>query len=352
MNKLLIEKILERMDHGLIEYAIRDITYLTCSIFNQTHLISFKEHFSFDGFTMIFWYTRPDNNVVFYRSGREYGAFCEQVGERYLNEKEFAESVAQNLREMSDEINRFIDGHKTRESFLNDVNTFTDLYRDFFAYHQAVYWPTEYLLSSGKVALDDELVELMNDAYAYNENVVPRVEQYFIDLEVADYSVDEVRQLHKGNQDKLLTARSSLLLDGEARNLSQEEAGEIDQAIQADYKKYLESVRRIEGVSAYDGKVNARVKVITDLGKLGELEEGNILVTTQTRPQFNSVLRKAKAIVTDEGGMLCHAALLAREFKIPCIVGTKIATQILKDDDLVEVDANNGTVKVIKSIGI
>ena len=59
--------------------------------------------------------------------------------------------------------------------------------------------------------------------------------------------------------------------------------------------------------------------------------------------------RKAAAIVTDEGGITSHAAIVSRELGIPCIVGTQYATKILKDGDLVEVDANKGTVKKIKS---
>ncbi len=59
-------------------------------------------------------------------------------------------------------------------------------------------------------------------------------------------------------------------------------------------------------------------------------------------------MRKAKAIVTDEGGVTCHAAIVSRELKIPCIVGTKIATRVLKDGDLVEVDADKAVIKILK----
>ena len=59
-------------------------------------------------------------------------------------------------------------------------------------------------------------------------------------------------------------------------------------------------------------------------------------------------LIKAAAIVTDEGGVTSHAAIVSRELGIPCVVGTKIATKVLKDGDLVEVDANNGIVKILK----
>jgi pyruvate,water dikinase len=64
-----------------------------------------------------------------------------------------------------------------------------------------------------------------------------------------------------------------------------------------------------------------------------------------TSPEFIDVIRKAGAIVTDVGGLTSHAAVVARELGIPCIVGTKHATKVLKDGDLVEIDATNGVVR-------
>ena len=68
-----------------------------------------------------------------------------------------------------------------------------------------------------------------------------------------------------------------------------------------------------------------------------------------TSPDYVPYLKKVAAIVTDEGGVNCHAAIVSREMNIPCIIGTKIATQVLKDDDRVEVDADNGIVKILNS---
>ena len=79
--------------------------------------------------------------------------------------------------------------------------------------------------------------------------------------------------------------------------------------------------------------------------KISKFKKGDVLVTRMTRPEFLPLVKKTSAIITDGGGVLCHAAIIARELKIPCIVGTKIATQILKDGDLVEVDANRGVIK-------
>jgi phosphohistidine swiveling domain-containing protein len=80
-----------------------------------------------------------------------------------------------------------------------------------------------------------------------------------------------------------------------------------------------------------------------------EMPKGSILVAGQTRPQLMSAIRKSAAIVTDEGGITSHAAIVARELGVPCIIGTKIATKIIKTGDLLEVDANKGKVRIIKS---
>jgi pyruvate,water dikinase len=79
-----------------------------------------------------------------------------------------------------------------------------------------------------------------------------------------------------------------------------------------------------------------------------DINEGDVLVAGMTNPQMIPMLKKASAIVTDEGGITCHAAIIARELKKPCIVGTKNATQVLMGGDIVKVDANKGVVHIIK----
>ena len=78
--------------------------------------------------------------------------------------------------------------------------------------------------------------------------------------------------------------------------------------------------------------------------QIGEAQEGDIIVSTMTTPDFVPAMQKAAAIITDEGGITCHAAIVARELNKPCVIGTKFATEILKDGDEVEVDADNGIV--------
>jgi phosphohistidine swiveling domain-containing protein len=114
------------------------------------------------------------------------------------------------------------------------------------------------------------------------------------------------------------------------------------------YKENYSHINEIKGIVAYKGLVRGRARVLLTDRDLGKLEKGDILVSNMTNPSYNPAFSIVAGVVTDEGGMLCHSAIMAREFKIPCIIGTKIATQVLKDGDLVEVDANNGVVRILE----
>lgn len=104
----------------------------------------------------------------------------------------------------------------------------------------------------------------------------------------------------------------------------------------------------LKGVCACAGTVTGRVKVVRKACELSKLAQGDVLVTCQTTPDFVHGMKRAAAIVTDEGGITCHAAIVSREFGIPCVVGTRDATRVFHDGDLVEVKASHGTVKVIE----
>ncbi len=108
--------------------------------------------------------------------------------------------------------------------------------------------------------------------------------------------------------------------------------------------------RMVKGNPACQGKVTGRVKVVNKLSELDKIKKGDVLVTKMTTPDYMMAIHKSAAIVTDEGGITCHAAIVSREFNIPCIMATKNGTQILSDNDLVEVDAYEGTVRVVETV--
>ncbi len=120
------------------------------------------------------------------------------------------------------------------------------------------------------------------------------------------------------------------------------------------YKKFIgvdtKNTSEIRGFSAYPGKTSGKVRILPLLNLPNDFrfEQGDILISVHTNPALMPFIRKSSAIITDEGGILSHAAIISRELKIPCIIGTKIATKVLKDGDFVEVDADKGIVKIIK----
>ena len=124
---------------------------------------------------------------------------------------------------------------------------------------------------------------------------------------------------------------------------------EIEEIIDQELEKEDSEVKILKGNIAYSGVVKGKVKIIKSIKEIGKLKKGEILVASMTTPDMIIVIRHASAIITDEGGITCHAAIVSRELKKPCIVGTKIATKVLKDGDLVEVNADKGVVEIIKT---
>ena len=112
----------------------------------------------------------------------------------------------------------------------------------------------------------------------------------------------------------------------------------------------LKSDNLIKGTTAMKGKAIGSVKIILNPKDLYKIRQGDILVTVMTSPDYVPALKKVSAIITNEGGIMCHAAINARETNKPCIIGTQIATHVLRDNDLVEVNASQdqGTVKILK----
>jgi phosphohistidine swiveling domain-containing protein len=106
-------------------------------------------------------------------------------------------------------------------------------------------------------------------------------------------------------------------------------------------------VREIRGETANPGKAEGPVKIVSGMDDISKINKGDILVTSMTRPEMIMALEKAAAFVTDQGGRLCHAAIVSREMNKPCITGTEVATKVLKDGQRVQVDADQGIVRLI-----
>ena len=125
---------------------------------------------------------------------------------------------------------------------------------------------------------------------------------------------------------------------------------ELEQLMALRYSKKHRHRKVVHGMVVSRGHAQGPVKIVMDASVQDIVEDGDILVAPMTTPDYLPALRKAAAFVTDEGGMTCHAAIVAREMKKPCIIGTKNATEIFSNGDLVDVDAISGTVKIVSVV--
>ena len=115
-------------------------------------------------------------------------------------------------------------------------------------------------------------------------------------------------------------------------------------------KKVDLKATEIKGTTASLGKgiVQGKVKILLHPREWKKVNPGDILVAPMTSPEYIVAMRKAAAIITDEGGLTSHAAIVSRELGVPCIVGTSIATKLLKEGETVEVDSTKGVVRRIR----
>lgn len=102
----------------------------------------------------------------------------------------------------------------------------------------------------------------------------------------------------------------------------------------------------IKGSPACQGNVIGTVRIVKDKSEFAKIKQGDILVTQMTTPDFVPLLNKIIGIITDEGGVTCHAAIISREYGLPCVVGTGNATKVIQDGDQVELNAYTGVIKI------
>ncbi|MBI2103097.1 hypothetical protein HYT55_04610 [Candidatus Woesearchaeota archaeon] len=223
-----------------------------------------------------------------------------------------------------------------------------------------------------KFSLSNETVEIarvISDIISWQDE---RKKYIFINLHYKDLLLREIAQRFKYSYKDLLNAGYTEIIGiferGEiGKDLVKREEGfgvhltpEYKYLSQHDafhhwesfaYEMTLQEIDHFDGVVASKGKkllLQGEVKKVINPLKEKSFHKGNILVASMTSPEYVFLMEKAAAIITDNRGLTCHAAIVSREFEIPCIVGTKIATQVLKDGDLVEIDTTKGTITIIQ----
>ena len=214
-------------------------------------------------------------------------------------------------------------------------------------------------LSQNAVKYFEERLKIVGNDVNQNQNLTKKRDELIRKLELTDDEVKSLtlaRRLAEFMDDRkawmMQTRRLITKLigdikygwffnDGKITMISQEDTHELWQR----YVDFKVSTNAVVGVVASNGGkhfVNGTVVIVTSPTDV--VEDGKIVVVPSTSPSYVPLMRKAKALITDHGGMMSHAAIVAREFNLPCIVGTKQATKVLKNGDKVVLDLVKGEV--------
>jgi phosphoenolpyruvate synthase/pyruvate phosphate dikinase len=175
----------------------------------------------------------------------------------------------------------------------------------------------------------------------YDKKLLP-LASFMSRTELLDYICGKPVDLHK-----IKNRKKNYLVVTKAGKTIEYPLSQIDTVIDKElsHLKISSDIKQLTGRIACKGKVTARAIIVFNTKDYKKIKEGDILVIPMTKPSIVPYLSGVTAIITDDGGALSHASIISREMKIPCIVGTEIATRVFKDGELLEVDADNGIVR-------
>lgn len=251
------------------------------------------------------------------------------------------------------------------QKIIDDLYSYYEKTEFFYAdagYKEENNVPPENMKKVGDIKLDgrQRLNDLLiNSLYIYADKTAKKFSLKSDDLKF--YNYDEILNLYDTREPVLSETieerKNSYVLyckDGEIMPLNKEQKEIV---IEKFKEQSVDQVREFKGIIASKGVVKGKARVILAnyqddyknfQHEVEAMQEGEILVTETTSPEFVPAMKKAAGVITNQGGLGSHAAIVSREFGIPCIVGTERATEILKTGDMIELDAINNKITILE----
>jgi phosphohistidine swiveling domain-containing protein len=272
----------------------------------------------------------------------------EAIKSRVLNDSKFLPDVISKYNGLNDRVIALgAELFKTKEQLLGFINLVSET---------CDYFTVWYLVATNN-SLTNELrspafvVRDKDDFFASSSRAIRRGINEVLNIENKKAAAMLVPDIIAGVSDELLNKRfaSWVYIPGIANEtIGFNEFAKNNPQFQFEREKEEFAVNEVKGRAAFKGFARGIVKIVRLNSEADKVKEGDIIVSPMTVPDLVPAMKRAAAIVTDEGGVTCHAAIISRELKKPCVIGTKVATKIFKDGDMVEVDADKGVVKIIK----
>lgn len=286
-----------------------------------------------------------------------------EIGEYFagrLEEGDTAKQYAAMMREQTDQIMDLTTQPATQLLSAAHLHGFEQQIEKYFSLYVAMIRTADYIAPAHR----ERLFPLLEELRVYTEPAFGSIDTYFrraaeavfhdlgadpgisywltrqeFENYVKHHTTPDYEQLHNRRPHV-----GMVLWQGTIELLLSEEAKEVQATIESDS---IDGIIELRGTVASAGTAVGVARIILDPQAVQVFHEGDILIAEATRPDYLPLMKKAAAIVTDGSGILSHAAVVARELKKPCVIGTKKATRVFKDGDRVEVDAVSGIVKKI-----
>ena len=243
--------------------------------------------------------------------------------------------------------NKRLDSDKEFDELLNNnhfnelTNNFLIAMRDFIYLQTLLSESYTRMMFMGKISIMKEIV------HRIHKDIESYVSLDFDEQREVIYNAENYEKYVQENK----YGKGRIKIDNYKKILKGKDISILKQKVN-DYclsfiKEEVKNAKIITGTSVNGGVVRGKAKIIKTIQDLSKINTGDILVADMTGPDYVTVFNKVVAFVTDEGGLTCHAAIVSKEFNVPCIVGTQFATQLLKDNTLIEVDANRGIITIL-----
>lgn len=288
---------------------------------------------------------------------KELDAFGADLADAVRKDPGKVRKWAEELKRESDAIRAALLRLETKATDAESMATFESALRNYTAPHLAVKKAVDYL----PAAMLKKTLPALEDARLYSETVYGQTEAFMKKAvariakqsgrspqQVESLTYKELERYFKTGKlppEKTLDARyqaaALIFEEGDFRLVQGPAAKRLEKSLAR-----TEHDGVIQGTCAHPGKAKGIARVVLDPASPGTFNKGDILVTGMTRPEYLPLFKKAAAVVTDAGGILSHAAIVARELKKPCVIGTQNATKRIKTGQRVEVDAGAGTVQI------
>ncbi|MFT7616009.1 MAG: phosphohistidine swiveling domain-containing protein, partial [Candidatus Woesearchaeota archaeon] len=327
----------------MTKYLSREHSVFYCDVWQKANQVDFGDHFEVVK-NLVF--LKEKEKVDVYYDFEELDKWKQILGNRINTDQKWFDSLLENYETRMGKLLGYIDSGIKKDHF----EEFYQTWRSWWSYMGLLFVVPELEISSEnkQLALDkrkrDEkysdscdtaFLESFRKEFTEHADLAPYIlpEELFTLDTLTDNHLDDIK--HR---------KTFAYVNGEMWPLHH-----LDHTLhELNLSLETQSGNQIKGTVACEGIVEGFVRLIRKKAYLDSFRKGEVLVTEMTSPDYVPVMKKAVAIVTDEGGVTCHAAIVSRELKVPCVIGTKNATQILKDGDFVEVDATKGTIKIIE----